>query len=856
MANEAPSFKVQPVKSPLPTNTGTSDGNPLRRHKPGPDPLWSLPPALALLTALLGLSVLSTFCSAAELHPGSEIFRKQCASCHGAEGQGVAGEYDEPLQGSRSLSSLTRLIERTMPEDTPESCVGEDARQVAEFIFQEFYSTEARKKKGLLPPIEIARLTVPQYRNVVADLLGRFTPVPGGGKRDAATDQDPAVQPGLSAQYFQSEGMSKADKLKLERVDPNIDFDFAEGSPGADITPDQFAIIWEGALSAPDTGHYEFRVKTPNGTRLYVNRDNTGTRGKLRDDSSAAGQAALIDAWVSSGELQEHTARVFLLGGRQYPLRLEFFKYKEKASSIRLEWKPPRGTWAPLDQRHVSTARVPRTFVVETPFPADDRSLGYERGSSISREWQTATVNAAIATAAETVARLPLLAGFKDGAGDRDDPIREFLARFAAAAYRRPLSTKETELFREVLFTGATNPESAVRRAVILILTSPHFLYTDLTPQNEAPDQYTIASRLALALWDSIPDPALSDAAGQNQLGTPEQIEAQARRMLANPRTHEKIRSFFHQWLEIEERDLAKDREMFPEFDESVVADLRHSLDLFLEQVVWSDRSDYRELLLADYLLLNQRLRKIYDPAVSSPPAVAGPENTDPAESDETHSPATTPPDSFEPVVFAPGRRAGILTHPYLLSAFAYHNNSSPIHRGVFLTRNIVGRRLKPPPMAVAFKNEDFPADISMREKITRLTRDKACMSCHSVINPLGFALENYDAVGRWRTRENNLPVDSASAYVTDQGDTVQIQSARDIANLALGHESAERAFVTQLFHHLIHQPPAAYGLDTAEELGDQFRAKDFDIQNLIATIAVISAGHGIQASNATTESK
>jgi hypothetical protein len=815
---------------------------------------------MAFVATLLGLPLLSTFGNAGEPHPGSDIFKKQCASCHGSEGQGVADEYDEPLQGSRSLNSLTRLIERTMPEDTPESCVGEDARQVAEFIFHEFYSTEARKKKGLIPHIEIARLTVPQYRNVVADLLGRFTPVPGGGKNGsaAAKDADPAFQPGLSGQYFQSKGMSKADNRQLERIDPGIDFDFAEGSPTPDITADQFAIIWEGALSAPDTGYYEFRVRTPNGTRLYVNRDNTGSRGKLRDDSSAAGQAALIDAWVSSGELREHTARVFLLGGRQYPLRLEFFKYKEKTSTIRLEWKQPRGTWALLDQRHISTARVPRTFVVETPFPADDRSLGYERGSSISREWQTATMNAAITTAAETVARLPLLAGFKDGASDRDDPIREFLPRFATAAYRRPLSAEEKKLFSEVLFTGAANPESAVRRAVILILTSPHFLYTDLTPQDEAPDQYTIASRLALALWDSIPDQTLSKAAGQDQLGTPEQIEGQARRMLADPRTREKIRLFFHQWLEIEERDLAKDKEMFPEFDESVVADLRHSLDLFLEQVVWSDRSDYRELLLADYLLLNPRLRKIYESTVPSPHAVAEPDNTDPnpPEPVETQEPNSPSSDSFEPVVFAPGRRAGILTHPYLLSAFAYHNNSSPIHRGVFLTRNIVGRRLKPPPMAVAFKNEDFPPDISMREKITRLTRDKACMSCHSVINPLGFALENYDAVGRWRTSENNLPVDSASAYVTDQGDTVKIQSARDIASLALSHESAERAFVSQLFLHLIHQTPAAYGLDTTEELGEQFRAKDFDIQNLIATIATISAGHGIPTSNTNTESK
>ena len=774
-----------------------------------------------------------------QVHPGKAIYKDQCFSCHGADGQGVPDEHDEPLYGDRSIKSLARLIERTMPEEKPEACVGEDALQVADYIYHEFYSPEARREKGLMPRVTLLRLTVPQYRNAVADLLGQFTPPPSSGQgrrgQDKKDDSEKLVEPGLSAEYFQSKGMNKADKLLLERIDRSVDFDFGEGSPSEDITADQFSVIWQGAFLANRTGHYEFRVSTENGARLYLNSENAGRRRKMRDDSSVAGQAALIDAWVSSGTMREHTARIFLLGGRQFPLRLEFFKYKEKTASVKFEWKPPHGTWSVLNHHHVNTSRVPRTFVVGTPFPADDRSLGYERGSSVSPEWQAATMSAAIATASEVVDRLPLLAGFDIGDPEREEQVKEFVARFASAAFRRPLSNEEDSLLREVLFDDAANPEIAVRRAILFILKAPSFLYTDLTPEGQKPSQYVIASRLAFALWDSIPDKPLLENARSGELETPEQIEAQARRMISNPRTKAKMHSFFNHWLELEERDLAKDKNMFPDFDELVIADLRYSLDLFLDQIVWSEKSDYRELLLADYLVLNDNLRGLYqtdqdDPADETEPAVDG----------------TRPSRDFESIVFSPSQRAGVLTHPYLLSAFAYHDNTSPIHRGVFLTRNIVGRNLKPPPMAVAFKNDEFEPDSTMREKVTQLTRDAACMACHSVINPLGFALENYDAVGRWRTSDNNKPVDSKSDYVTVAGDTVKIQSARDVANFAVDSESAHHAFVKQIFHHLVKQNPAAYGEDTIDQLRSQFAENSFNIQYLAAEIATLSAGHDL----------
>jgi hypothetical protein len=815
--------------------------------------------------------------------PGAAIFQEKCAICHGADGQGDPAAYDEPLFGDLSIDELTDVIERTMPDGEPETCVGEEARAVAAYIYKEFYSLEARLAKGLAaaPRVEIVRLTVEQHRNALADLVGRFTPeVPadepprrGGrrrGRRRQEGNQQPArppafsiptePQPGLRSEYYQSNGMNKADEIWDMRVDRRIDFDYDQFSPAEGITADQFTIIWQGSVLAPATGHYEFRIRTENGARLYLNNDPPENRRGLRDDSDVAGQSAFIDAWVGSGDLREVTGRTFLLGGRHYPIRLEFFKYLEPSASIRLEWKPPHGTWSVLDQRFLTTARAPRTFVVDVPFPADDRSLGYERGSAISREWQDAATAAAVATAAEVINRLPLLSGIDDGqaednedeenddeqadaAAKREQGLQDFIVRFASVAYRRPLSSDEEQFLREVPFADAPDPESAVRRAIVFILTSPHFLYADLTPEGEAPSQHVVASRLSLALWDSLPDAELIGAADNGELAGREKIEAEARRMLADPRARAKLMGFFRQWLEFEERDLTKDEKLYPAFDESVAADLRYSLEVFLDSVLWSESSDYRELLLADYLVLNDRLQHLYDVAsqVATYAGDAGAEEV----GDDAAEPVFDDASDFDRVAFPPDRRAGVLTHPFLLSAYSYHNNSSPIHRGVFLTRNIVGRPLKPPPVAVAFKEDEFAPDLTMREKITQLTRDKACMSCHSVINPLGFALENYDAVGRWRTSENDKPIDTAGQYVTVEGRTLDVASARDVANFAATSPSAHRAFVTQLFRQMIKQNPAAYGADSIESLRLQFADDDFNMQHLVVSIAVRAATHG-----------
>ncbi|HEX8313182.1 MAG TPA: DUF1592 domain-containing protein, partial [Chthoniobacteraceae bacterium] len=602
-----------------------------------------------ILILLIGAAALSPGGVQAEpaLHPGAVIYQKMCVDCHGPNGEGVKGEYDEPLIGNRSLQALTKRIARTMPEDDPGTCVGEDAEQVAAYIYDAFYSPLAQAR--LRPAeLELARLTVPQYRTSIADLIGSFR---GGFQMPAKEER------GLKGQYSAlaiekvvptepSGEVKKKEEVKFERVDPQLAFAFGTESPDpATMSAVQFSARWSGSIIAEESGVYEFILKTENGARLWVNDTKN----------------MLIDGWVSAGaEPREEKKSIFLLGGRAYPLRVEFFKYKDKTASIQLLWRPPHGTQEIIPKRHLTPKQVPPSMLVSTAFPADDRSVGYERGTGVSKAWQQATIEAAIKVAEHVEENLADLAGAQPDAPDRIERLKEFTRRFLQIAFRRPLSDKQRALV-DAQFSTAKSPEMAVKRVVLFALKSPHFLYPDLRERPE-PDSHDVAARLALALWDSLPDQELLKAAEAGKLLSREEVAAQAQRMLADQRAKTKLGGFFHHWLDLERAEsIAKDPQAFPGFDEAVLADLRTSLSMFIDEVVWGDRSDYRELLQADYLLLNDRLARLYGKGGVG--------------------------EGFHRVAFDRSERAGVVTHPYLMSALAHNKFTSPIHRGVFLTR-------------------------------------------------------------------------------------------------------------------------------------------------------------------------
>jgi hypothetical protein len=716
-----------------------------------------------------------------------------CVKCHGREGEGVKGKYDDPLRGDRSLEKLTRYIDRAMPDDDPKKCVGEDAAAVAKFIYDAFYSREAQLRKNP-PRVELVHLTRRQYAHTVADLLKPFT----------GSDGKLTEERGLRATYYSRKNYDD-EKKAFDRRDRQVDFDFGAGNPDTEHFPtNEFSIQWRGSLIAEETGDYEFILQTPNGVRLWVNDVNE----------------PVIDQWVSSGQQNEHHATVRLIGGRVYPLRVNFFKYKDKSSSISLQWKPPFGARQTIPARNLSPVNSSPTFVVTTPFPPDDRSVGYERGTLVSKAWDEATTQAAIEVANHITKNLDSFAHTKPEETNRLVKVQNFCAEFVAGAFRRPLTAEQKQLFVTSQFKRGVKLEDAVKRVVLLTLKSPEFLYLGL--QNGKPDDYEVASRLSFGLWDSVPDAELRQRAVQGALRTREQVTQQTRRMLADPRAHAKLLAFFHHWLQMDDaRDLSKDATVFPGFTPEIIADLRTSLNIFLEDAVWNGSSDYRTLLQADYLFANNRLATFYGLSTNAS-------------------------DDFVKVAPDDKERSGVLTHPYLLAQFSYTKFTSPIHRGVFLTRNIVGRALKPPPMAQTFNDAAFAPDLTMREKVAQLTRPAACQGCHSVINPLGFSLEHYDAVGRFRTSERDRPIDAASDFQSDDGQTIRLTTARDVAAYAVGSEQAQDAFLEQLWHQVVKQPMLAYGADVMTHLRQSFVASEFNLQQLLVEISAVSALHGV----------
>ena len=595
---------------------------------------------LLLLAVLLGPSP-----ALGEDVTGEQIYAKKCLSCHGKNGEG-SKEHPELLIGDRSLEKLTAYVAKSMPEDKPGTCVGEEAKKVSAYIYEAFYS-RAAQARNKPPRIELARLTVGQFRNAIADLIASFREAPKIDERR-----------GLHAEYFNAK-RPKDDKRVVDRIDPGVSIVFPADGPTPEVKGEEFSGRWTGTLLAPDTGVYEFNLESENGARLFVNSQDQ----------------PLVDGWVRSGDQKAHRESIYLLAGRLYPVKIEFFKEKkEKGASVALKWKLAERVEELVPADVLSPGRASESLIMRTAFPPDDKSMGFERGNLVSKAWDEATTEAALEVAGYVVSHLRSLAGVGLEAPDAKTKLPAFCRKWTERAFRRPLSPEQVQFFIDRQFAEAKDLEAAVKKCVLLALKSPRFLYRELGGAD--PDQFDTAARIAFGAWDSLPDDKLFEAARSGKLGTREEILGQIERLLASPRAHAKVRQFYQQWLQMDRlHELSKNTKRFPEFNDQIASDLRRSLDLFLEDVTWNEASDFRQLVLADYVYLNGRLGKFYK--------------------------ADLPEDApFQKALIGTGQHSGLLTHPLLMAGFAYDSTTSPIHRGLFVARSLLGRRFRPPPPA------------------------------------------------------------------------------------------------------------------------------------------------------------
>ena len=731
---------------------------------------------------------------------GAEIYRAQCAACHGENGQGTAEHFSEPLRGDLALSQLEKLIVKTMPEEHPEVCVGDEAKLVAAFVYDRFYSPEAQQRLNK-SRIELSRLTVRQLRESIVDLLGSFS-----------TEVKVSDARGLEANYFASRNWTEQRQLSAQ-IDRTIDF--GSGVPHFDLTgkyaslkkkedPKKdvnlmnqgFSTYWRGGLIPVETGMYEILVESKNGFSLAIN--------DLKNP--------LIDRKVRSDDVVEHRASIFLIGGRPVGLSLYLFSYPQPPAKIRLLWKRPNGIAEVVPESSLVPVSPKEICICSTVFPPDDASYGFERGISVSGQWDQATTDSAIETAEWVSERMWKLASTRENDKDASVKLQDFCYQFVERAFATRLSEDDREFFVDRHFGQEISQKDKVKRVVLLALKSPRFLYPIIQSRRRSEE---VARNLALTLWDSLPDKRLYQLADKGQLEDPKMVERESRRMVRDLRSRQKIKMFFLDWLKAERAaSSAKDKSNYPEFDDELISDLQTSLLLYLNEVVWTDSSDYRQLFLADYLYVNKRIGEFYGIPVSG--------------------------DGFDKVSGADGSRSGVVTHPFLMSGLAYSKDSSPIHRGVFIAKQILGTSLRQPPDDVKPLTEEFNPAMTTRERVEHQTKETGCMSCHQVINPLGVSLENFDAVGRFRTHEKSKPIDVKAIYQTPEGDDVEFSGARDLAVFLASSERVQKSFIRQLFNYYTKQSIDAVEKNQIDELHRKFKESKFNIEKLLVEISLV----------------
>jgi mono/diheme cytochrome c family protein len=337
---------------------------------------------------------------------------------------------------------------------------------------------------------------------------------------------------------------------------------------------------------------------------------------------------------------------------------------------------------------------------------------------------------------------------------------RKIVSTLARQAYRRPVDPAAVEIlmkfYRDGRKTGGSF-ERGIEASLQFILASPEFLFRIETDPPEGPrpasskttnvyrlDDLALASRLSFFLWSSLPDEKLLALAAQGRLKEPAVLEQQVRRMLADPRSKTLIDNFAEQWLHLRNlKSSNPDLGAFPDFDDNLRQSMKEETELFFASIMREDRS-VMDLVNADYTFVNERLARHY-----GIPDIYG--------------------SRFRRVQIPDERRRGLLGQASILTVTSYPNRTSPVERGKWILTNLLGVPPQPPPPNVP-PLADNAADgrvLSLRERMERHRASPVCAGCHRLMDPIGFALENFDGTGRWRTKDEGQSIDPKGTLFT-----------------------------------------------------------------------------------------
>lgn len=414
---------------------------------------------------------------------------------------------------------------------------------------------------------------------------------------------------------------------------------------------------------------------------------------------------------------------------------------------------------------------------ITTDFPAEEKRHGFDNNAAaltvppllaehymltaqrVASQWLDGRTDAMITGAYGCAAADPTTPAGQDACA------RKLVTGLGKNAYRRPLLPEEIDVLVKVFGAGRTNAvapmtpfRNGVRLVIMTLLQSPQFLYRIEAGQPAAGaatlklTPHEVATRLSYLLWGRHPDAMLMAAADGNRLGTKEEIAAQVKRLLADPKARAVVSRFHHLWLDLDRLDTAeKDAKIYPKFQKAFLGSMEKETQLFLEEVVWTGAGDLQAMMLAPFTFVDQNLARYYG-LTGYMPAV----KTD----------GTT--DTLKPVkVMLDGqKRGGLLTQGSLLTILAGGNQTSPVRRGQFVREVLLGQHLPPPPPNAMIELPALDPNLTTRERFSRHSTDAACSGCHSLMDPIGLGFEHFDGAGLWRDTEAGRAVDATGEVV------------------------------------------------------------------------------------------
>jgi hypothetical protein len=416
-------------------------------------------------------------------------------------------------------------------------------------------------------------------------------------------------------------------------------------------------------------------------------------------------------------------------------------------------------------------------------FLADQRQAGFDRGIDLQvgdvleKSYRDAAEKIA-EQVVDTPAAYSKVVGCQASAGQ--SCATSFIASFGKRALRRELTSDEKASYLALFQKGATlyddgdDFQRGVRVTLEAMLQSPKFLYrVELSDKVSdgaiALNPYEVASRLSFLLVNTTPDAALMKAADDGELSSPDQVAAQAERLLATSDAKETVRDFHHQWLDLDvyPNKLTKDATLYPTVTPDLAPALQEEAERFVDAVTFDRKRGYASLFTAPFTFANATTAKLYGLSGSFG-------------------------DELEEVQLDKTQRAGLLTQIGFLATRAFSNLSSPIHRGVFVQRRILCAKIPdPPPNVPSLPMIDGSKIKTTRQQVDMHTANEPCASCHhTLINPVGFGFENFDAVGQYREKENGVTVDATGTLAGTSENTPfsnAIEESQAIADSAEG---------------------------------------------------------------------